>query len=194
MADVRTIRDMHGRVTSKCVMSDCGLYRYRLERRWDPSLPAAGFALCNPSTADAFVDDATMRKCVGFAKRWGCGGIVIVNVCAFRSPNPEALLPATDPVGPDNREALQQLAEDWHHYHANKHDPESTAADGVSVIVAGWGGALPKRLEEHAETALGWLIGADVHCLGRTKADRPRHPLMLPYDTELEVYVRRKAA
>ena len=185
---------MHGRATSHCVMSDDGFYRYRLERRWDHARPAAGFVLCNPSTADAFRSDATMRKCVGFASRWGCGGIVIVNVCAFRATHPRHLLEASDPIGPDNREAIDQLAFDWHHYQAHRDHDLATAAAGVSLIVAGWGAALPRELEEHAETALGWLDGVDVYCLGRTKTGRPRHPLMLSYDTPLEVYVGKEAA
>lgn len=182
MPDVREIRDMHGRVTSKCILSDDGLYRYRLERWWDPMLPAAGFALCNPSDADVSKVDPTVRKSIGFAKRWGCGGAVWVNVCALRSPHPKALLKADDPVGPENLEALHDFADDWHHHRVNGHG-------GVKVIVAGWGAALPHRLGRHIETLRWALKSTELHCLGQTKAGRPRHPLMLAYDTPLEVYV-----
>jgi len=177
-------------------MSDCRRYRYRLERWWDRSKPAAGFVLCNPSTADAFKPDPTVRKCIGFAHRWRCGGIVIVNVCAFRATHPRDLLAAADPLGPDNREAIGQFVSDWHHYHAHKDRDAELAADGVSVIVAGWGSALPRQLEGEAETTLGWLDaeGVDVHCLGQTKSGRPRHPLMLAYETPLEVLIRKEDA
>jgi hypothetical protein len=32
-------------------------------------LPRLGFIMLNPSTADAAVNDQTIRKCIGFAKR-----------------------------------------------------------------------------------------------------------------------------
>lgn len=167
-------------VRSSAVLSPCGRYRYRLEREWDVALPKAGWVLCNPSTADATADDPTIRKCVGFARRWGCGGIVVLNVCALRSTNPGALLEADDPVGPDNIDAFDRFSFDWHHWKANGYD-------GVDRIVLGWGNALPRRLGECAETALGW-ISAPTMCLGRTKAGAPRHPLMLAYSTPLEPF------
>lgn len=138
--------------------------------------------MCNPSTADAEVDDPTIRKCIGFARRWGCGGIVVVNVCAYRATKPGALLQVNDPVGVSNLEAFDRLRYDRAFYVAN-------GRSGVKALVAGWGDALPKALAHHAEQALGWLVGEPVMCLGRTKGrGNPRHPLMLSYDTPLELY------
>jgi hypothetical protein len=51
-------------------LSDCGTYRYELWRRWAEG-PHVLFVMLNPSTADAVTDDATIRKCIGYAKRWG---------------------------------------------------------------------------------------------------------------------------
>ena len=54
-----------------------GEYRYWLERSWDRS-PVTGwpldmltFVMLNPSTADGRVDDPTIRRCIGFARRGG---------------------------------------------------------------------------------------------------------------------------
>lgn len=162
-------------------ISDCGRYRYRLTREWDLDFGLAAFVLCNPSTADALKDDHTVRKCMGFARRWGCGGIVIVNVCAYRSRHPKDLLVVADPVGPRNLDAVSNVAGEWCFRKANGHS-------GVAVVVAGWGNALPREFEEHAEQALGWIDHVPVHCLGRTSSGRPRHPLTLSYATPLEVF------
>ena len=53
------------------VISDCGAYRYRLDRDVDPLLggPVYAFFGVNPSTADADIDVATVRKRRGFVCR-----------------------------------------------------------------------------------------------------------------------------
>lgn len=61
------------------VISPCKMYRYLLRRAWDESLPTALFVMLNPSTADAEVDDPTIRRCMGFARSWGMGSIEVVN-------------------------------------------------------------------------------------------------------------------
>lgn len=66
------------------LISSCRTWRYLLWRTWD-SRPRVVWIMCNPSTADAGTDDATIRKCCGFARRWDAGGIVVINVCALRA-------------------------------------------------------------------------------------------------------------
>ena len=84
-------------------LSDDRRYRYLLVRRWDNTLPDATFVMLNPSTADERDDDPTIRKCIGFAKRWGCGGIKVVNLYAFRATNPRDCFAAADPIGGPQR-------------------------------------------------------------------------------------------
>jgi hypothetical protein len=81
--------DGPGGPAKSAVISPCGLYRYRLTRTWDAVRWSAAFVMLNPSTADAVDDDPTIKRCVGFAKRWGCGGIVVANLFAFRSADPD---------------------------------------------------------------------------------------------------------
>src|SRR5437588_2477108 len=84
------------------VFSPDGRYRYLLTRRLGRSRRVATFIMLNPSTADAINNDPTIRKCVGFARRWGCGLLQVVNLFALRATEPRVLRAAADPVGPEN--------------------------------------------------------------------------------------------
>ena len=83
-----------------------GDYRYTLVRTWNSTAEPLVFILLNPSTADASQDDPTIRRCIGFAKRWGFGGIVVVNLYAYRATKPRDMLAAEDPIGPENDRIL----------------------------------------------------------------------------------------
>ena len=133
-------------------------YRYRLWRRWDRSRPVVAFVMLNPSTADATRDDPTIRRCIGFARRWGYGGVEIVNLFAFRATDPRALRAAHDPEGPRNAAQVRRAA--------------STAA----LVLAAWGadGAVGTR-----GAALERRLSPRLRCLGVTRSGAPRHPLYL---------------
>lgn len=156
-------------------ISHCGTYRYTLSRQWGNRSPTtcllrkAGFIMLNPSTADAEIDDPTIRRCIGFAKAWGKDGVDIVNVYALRSTDPKALWQHNDPVGPENDRYIQ----DWVHY--------------CSPIVAAWGAhAKPERVQRVLEIVRAHSV--PLYCLGTTKAGAPRHPLYVKGDTQLRLY------
>lgn len=140
------------------VLSRCKVYRYVLAREWQSHLPGVLFVALNPSTADAVRDDATVRRCIGFATSWGFGRLAIANLFAFRSTDPDQLSDATDPIGPKNDWWLERLSAEF------------------SLTVAAWGthGSLFQRAAE----VLPKLI--NVHHLGLTRQGHPRHPLYLP--------------
>lgn len=100
-----------GGMEKSAIISPCGQYRYRLERAWDRSFPAAVFVCLNPSIADATLDDPTLRKCVGFARRWGCGHLVLVNLFALRATDPREMKRHPSPVGPDNDRHIQEAVQ-----------------------------------------------------------------------------------
>jgi hypothetical protein len=105
-----------------------GDYRYSLTRVWNATLSTITFVLLNPSTADAQKLDPTLRRCVNFAKRDGFGGMVIVNLYAFRTKSPELMKAAADPMGPENDRVL---------------------AGVTGTVVAGWGNnAAPARVAQ----------------------------------------------
>lgn len=142
-------------------------YRYTLERHWGDASPAV-FVMLNPSTADAFADDPTIRRCTSFAKREGCGGLIVVNLFALRATDPKQLYTHPDPVGPLNDGIVYE------------------ARLQGSPVIAAWGvhGALNGR----AEVVVGLLEFSDLMCLGTTKDGRPRHPLYVPGDAPLTVW------
>lgn len=95
----------------ECHFSPCRTYRYQLRIIWDPTRKPKMFIGLNPSTADEVQDDPTVRRCINFAKDWGCGGLVMANAFAFRSTDPRPMLKHPDPVGDENTpEYLQSLA------------------------------------------------------------------------------------
>jgi hypothetical protein len=151
--------------TASAVISPCGRYRYVLHRelpqplRW---VKPALFIMLNPSTADATQDDPTIRRCIGFAKYWGCTSLTVVNLFALRSTDPSGLAIDHDPVGPDN----------------DTHIAEQIRLHSLGVIVGAWG-AHPfarKRAEEVMQKH------GPFSCLGTTKAGAPRHPLYVKAD------------
>ena len=94
---------------SHATISDCGLWRYTLERRWDEAGPVLGFLMLNPSTADAVADDSTIRRCVSQARYLGFSGIFVANVFAYRASDPSILQKCHDPVGHWNSDAIRTL-------------------------------------------------------------------------------------
>jgi len=82
-------------------LSPCGIYRYTLTREWEDGRCVA-WLMFNPSNADATDDDATIRKCIGFSKRWGYGRMAVVNLYGVRSRDPKTVAKTADPVGPLN--------------------------------------------------------------------------------------------
>ncbi len=57
------------------------------------------WVMLNPSVAGAGRDDATIRRCVWYARRGGCTAMTAVNLFGLVSTSPMALLADPDPVG-----------------------------------------------------------------------------------------------
>lgn len=151
-------------VARSAIFSPCRRYRYALTREWATGLVrTAVFIGLNPSTADETEDDPTIRRCIGYAKAWGYGGLCMVNLFALRSTDPRGLYAADDPVGPDNDRYLIGLA--------------TGAACMQGIVVAAWGtrGGYKGR-----DAAVRELLRVPVHVLRFTKSGHPAHPLYLP--------------
>jgi hypothetical protein len=150
------------------VLSPCRTWRYRLERNGlganDRRLLVIGL---NPSTADETLDDPTIRRCIGFARRWGYGRLTVANLFAFRTTDPGALRQAVDPVGPEN-------------------DRHLLACATADTILAAWGGG--GNLYGRGAAVCDLLQSPLWLCLGRTSTGQPRHPLYIRSDRVPEPY------
>jgi hypothetical protein len=137
-----------------------GQYRYCLGREWDSRGPRVGFVMLNPSRADAFVDDPTIRRCIGFARSWGYGSLEVVNLFAYRATKPTDLFEAMDPVGVENDRYLKTLA---------------SRVERVVLAWGNWG-----RIQGRSQIALALFLGTpNLYCFGWTKLGEPCHPLYL---------------
>jgi hypothetical protein len=154
------------------VISDCGLYRHELERRWSDDAPLLPFILLNPSTADAAVDDPTSRRCDGFARRENAGGSILANLYDFRATKPADLWRAAAPTSVENERYLLKMA-------------LQAVVEGMPIVCA-WGAESKDRGQFVAQMLRG--RGARLVCLGRTKGGSPRHPLYVRADQPFEPY------
>ncbi|GAG96682.1 unnamed protein product [marine sediment metagenome] len=136
--------------------------------------------MLNPSTADANKSDPTITRCIGFSKLWGFGGIYVVNLYALRTPYPKTLFEALyryNAKGPDNDHYIQKAAYD----------------NSNARAVMAWGANVyrdPNMLAQ-ADRITNMIreAGLKPQCLSITKNGQPRHPLMVPYSQQLEIYV-----
>jgi hypothetical protein len=153
------------------VVSQCRTYRYRLVHVWDSHMPRLGVVGHSWSATNEWRSDATVRRCIGFARAWGYGGIDIGNLFGLQTAGARKLLSVDDPVGPDNDSHLAAMC-----------------ADNDLILLA-WGSrADPDRA--HAVAQMLWHLGE--HCggslavLGWTECGQPRHPLTAPRDSTPE--------
>lgn len=171
-------------VNRAAIMSSCKRFRYLLSRRWNEALPALMFVMLNPSTADAHVDDPTIVKCIGFAKRMGYGGIEVFNLFAYRATDPNELRRAGYPVGPENDALFGQYLREY--FEASMH---IGAFNEVRVICAWGANARVEEARHRAHEVIERIrrVGAVPVALKLLDDGVPSHPLMLPYTCATEL-------
>lgn len=139
-----------------------GDYRYNLWRHLGPELQSVLFVMLNPSTATHQDNDATIRRCIGFAKAWGFGCLEVANIFAIRSTDPAKIYRAEDPIGPDNDAEILE------------------ASERCEMTVCAWGthGAFMDRGRTVTKALLS-IRNADVRALKINADGSPAHPLYL---------------
>lgn len=155
------------------IISPCGTWRYRLDREISVfGGPVYAFFGINPSTADASIDDATVRKWKGFVSRWGGSRFIVGNVFAYRATDVRELAHVDDPIGRACNDHIKSIIAE------------------ADILVPCWGNSskVPNDLKSHVR----WLArtlaasGKPLKTFGLTKSGDPMHPLMLAYETPLQ--------
>jgi len=125
------------------------------------------FIMLNPSTADDKEDDPTIRRCIGFAKSWGFGGIEVRNLFSIRATNPKEIYKSTYPGRLDGLMSIP------------KENPITIVlAWGNHGLYGNTGMCFIDYLRENEIEA--WHFGM-------TKKGQPKHPLFLPKDAKLHL-------
>lgn len=150
---------------SGAVLSDDRLHRYWLWRIWDRSLPVLVTCMFNPSEADERKDDPTIQNLCKFAKRWGYGGVLVVNLKTHRTPSPVELR-AHERRGNAQGDAYEQA---WS-------VALDIAAESNNPVLAAWGNYAS---EDDTAPFLEKVraAGVDMICLGVTRGGSPKHPM-----------------
>ena len=147
------------------LFSPDNIYRYQLSRIWSEEKPKILFIMLNPSTADALIDDPTIRRVINYAMSWGYCGVYVGNLYGFRSTDPKGLNIVEDPVGPGNIENIKTLI------------------GLVDKVVYAWGNERkePEWLKECVHAP---------YCIDISKKGVPKHPLYLKKDLQPQLYIR----
>ena len=148
--------------------------RYQLWREWDMFNPSfVQFIGLNPSTATAAEDDPTIRRCVGFAKRWGFGALCMTNLFSQVTPFPSELILPADRAWPMD---VQKLIDIGHE---------------AGKIICCWGAF---------QTAKFWSVdvrqaliadGLKPFVLGLNNDGSPKHPLYLSRETKPVPWIKK---
>jgi hypothetical protein len=154
-------------------------YRYVLGRMWDryfdreeATRPLWVWGMLNPSRARVD-DDPTVTKVIGFTKRGGGGGLLIVNMLAYSTPYPQEMVRAwrqgENVVGEHNAAVLR-----W-------------ALSRPAMLgrhVAAWG-IVPPKLRSAAQSSIVQFKCSRPDCLGINADGSPKHPGRIGYDTPI---------
>jgi hypothetical protein len=148
------------------------VYRYTLERVWEPDRPKCAFIGLNPSTADESQFDNTLRRCVRFADSWGYGSFVMLNVFALRSTDWRGLKMVRDPVGPRNDTWIDQMT--------------AEVENNGGIVICCWGSHVKDVRGGRERTATICDGLSYPYYIRLTKSGYPEHPLYLPSTLEPE--------
>ncbi len=186
----RPHRPLQLQVSGVAEISACGTYRWSLQRWWAEGLPDTTrmlpWIMLNPSTADAHVDDPTLKRIIAWSWRWGFDGLLVVNLFPYLSSKPTELREWLRWAERRDWDARDSIWANW--------DQAAKLLAPFDAAMAAWGsppgpfgyetqlaaeGLLdrcnaPARLRNPTLHRRGVL---SLFCLGETGAGDPTHPM-----------------
>lgn len=147
--------------------SDCGLYRYDLLWRWKTGAPLFVAWMLNPSTATEEELDPTVKGINARARAGNFGGFRIINLFAYRHPDPWAMRAVEEPVGPDNDAVIQDVL--------------AQSVEQGDLVVCGWGEHGAHRGRAGDVVVLAAPSNVRLHAFRLNKDGAPTHPLYLAH-------------
>jgi len=173
-------------------LSDCGLYRYLLTRRWKESGPyddekhrissdtSLLWIMLNPSKADAEINDPTVKNVVAFSKLWSFDAATIVNLFALRTPYPAAL-----------KQARRTYGQEYVIGKANKAMLTFMIRSHKNLVFA-WSRHASEADSDYVRSEAAAFDRTPM-CLGHNKNGTAKHPLMVSHSTVLVPYYKETA-
>ena len=110
------------------------------------------------------------ERCISFAKEWGVGGIVVVNLFAFRATSPDEMMTTEDPIGPLNDHTILK------------------AARAAGMAICAWGNSGSHLGRSSSLKKILVDKGVELFCLGTNDSGEPKHPLYIKGGTKLKHY------
>lgn len=157
------------------VISDDQLYRYVLVR--DIEGGSGGvlvLIMLNPSTADAALNDPTITRAMGFAKRHGFSRLIVLNLFAYRATDPKLLPGLLDPIGVLNNTYLRAAF----NFHSS------------ATFLVAWGANFKdwdlKKEQVTNVCRLAQHYRVPLYCLEKNADGSPKHPLYIRADADLK--------
>lgn len=150
-------------------LSPCGRYRHELTRWWGAARrPYALIIGMNPSTAEAHIDDPTIRWEIAYVRYvLGLNALVKCNVMDYRATSPASIPEGTGACSPANITWI-----------------ETSSRDAAKIIFAY--GKLRRSHRPFADAVVDALRGKELWCFGTNADGSPKHPLYLKRDTPLQ--------
>ena len=164
---------IRGDIPGTAEFSECHKFRYTLTRTWESLTPKLCVIGLNPSTATAEKNDPTIRRCIGYAQAWGYGGLLMLNLYAYRATLPADLWQrwqgGYDIVGGERNSFAAML--------------EYIAAHNCALTLAGWG----RDRKTRGRNAMQAIPG--LHYLTLNSDGSPGHPLYLRADLKPQPFL-----
>ena len=139
-------------------------YRFKLSRIWEPTGLKILFIMLNPSTANAAVDDRTIKELTRItSKVWTShtkyGGFYVGNLYPYCSSQPSVLkdIHIPDEIHQKNVKSIEEMAQE------------------SSIVVYAWGTKGPDQNQMPPQ----WLkniVGPYAWCINLSKNGVPKHP------------------